>query len=293
MFSAEDLAQLEARLQDALVRGDERELEVLGYGEISSVVAWSVGQERFACKRLPEFESRERFERYRAQFDRYLAELDEAGIEPVPSSLGVIEKDGAIAVWCLQPRLPGDALLPRVIRNVPVERARELFEALCERLVGAVGPRLGVDGQLSNWVWLHGRLAFLDVTTPMLRDASGNDELDTDLFLASLPWALRAWVKRFMLRDILDKYYEPRGVVLDLLGNLHKERLDHLIAPALEVANRHFRDRPLSDDELHHYYAADARTWRLLQRLRRLDRQWQRRVRRRPYPFLLPGDIAR
>jgi hypothetical protein len=293
MFSAEELARLEARLQDALVCGDEPDLEVLGYGEISSVVAWSVGEECFACKRVPDFDSRERFGRYRAQFERYLAELGKAGIEPVPSALEVIEKEGALAVWCLQPRLPGDALLPRVMREVPVQRARELFEALCDRLLGAVGPRLGVDGQLSNWVWLHGRLAFLDVTTPMLRDAAGNDELDADLFLASLPWALRALVKRFMLRDILDKYYEPRGVVLDLLGNLHKEGLDQLIAPALEVANRHFPDRPLSDDELHRYYAADARTWRLLQRLRRLDRQWQRRVRRRPYPFLLPGDIAR
>ena len=29
--------------------------------------------------------------------------------------------------------------------------------------------------------------------------------------------------------------------------------------------------------------------WALLQRLRRCDRWWQRRVRRRPYPFLLPG----
>jgi hypothetical protein len=31
----------------------------------------------------------------------------------------------------------------------------------------------------------------------------------------------------------------------------------------------------------------------LIQRLRRLDRAWQRRVRRRPYPFLLPGPVAR
>jgi hypothetical protein len=31
----------------------------------------------------------------------------------------------------------------------------------------------------------------------------------------------------------------------------------------------------------------------LLQRLRRADRWWQRTVRRRPYPFLLPGRIDR
>ena len=38
---------------------------------------------------------------------------------------------------------------------------------------------------------------------------------------------------------------------------------------------------------------ADARMWALLQRLRRADRWWQRRVRRRQYPFLLPGEVQR
>jgi hypothetical protein len=33
--------------------------------------------------------------------------------------------------------------------------------------------------------------------------------------------------------------------------------------------------------------------WGLLQRLRRIDRSWQRRVRRRQYPFLLPGKVER
>jgi hypothetical protein len=33
--------------------------------------------------------------------------------------------------------------------------------------------------------------------------------------------------------------------------------------------------------------------WALLQILRRVDRSWQRGVRRRSYPFLLPGRIAR
>ena len=36
------------------------------------------------------------------------------------------------------------------------------------------------------------------------------------------------------------------------------------------------------------YFARDKRLWLLMQRLRRADRAWQRRVRRRAYPFLLP-----
>jgi hypothetical protein len=46
-------------------------------------------------------------------------------------------------------------------------------------------------------------------------------------------------------------------------------------------------------DEVRRTYVADARMWLLLQRLRRLDRAWHRRIRRRTYPFLLPGRIER
>jgi len=41
------------------------------------------------------------------------------------------------------------------------------------------------------------------------------------------------------------------------------------------------------------YYRSDARLWELMLRLRRADRWWQRRIRRRTYPFLLPGHIER
>jgi hypothetical protein len=49
----------------------------------------------------------------------------------------------------------------------------------------------------------------------------------------------------------------------------------------------------LEADEVARDYASDARQWELLLRLRRADRWWQQRVRRREYPFLLPGPITR
>lgn len=291
---AAELATLEERLQDAFRTGNETGLHVLGYGEISSVVAWTVGHERFACKRLPEFDGVARFERYREVFERYLRTLDERGIPPVPSTLQTIPlANGHLAVWCIQPMLPVSGLLPNLMRESLRKEAISRFDALAEHVASAVGPTLGLDGQLSNWVLVDGEVRYLDVTTPLLRDASGQDELDADLFLASLPWALRPVVKRVMLTKIVDKYFEPRGVMLDLLGNLYKERLDHLLAPFLEVANARLGGEPITLEEARRYYDDDARTWALLQRLRRVDRAWQRGVRRRPYPFLLPGDIER
>jgi hypothetical protein len=124
-----------------------------------------------------------------------------------------------------------------------------------------------------------------------MRDDDGRSRLDADLVLASIPWALRGIIKRFVLADIIDKYHQPRGVVLDLLGNLIKEKLEELVDPFIASANR--RLDPLTSEEVRRYYADDARTWALLQRLRQMDRAWHRRVRRRPYAFLLPGQIDR
>ncbi len=52
-------------------------------------------------------------------------------------------------------------------------------------------------------------------------------------------------------------------------------------------------DPPLTVDEVRKYYRSDARTWEVLLRLRRADQWWQRRVRRRTYPFLLPEPTER
>ena len=99
-------------------------------------------------------------------------------------------------------------------------------------------------------------------------------------------------MRRFLLRAILDKFYELRGTLVDLLGNMYKERLGHLVPAFVESANR-VVSPPINVREAESYYRADARLWALLQALRRTDRWWQRRLRRRPYPFLLPGRIVR
>ena len=63
------------------------------------------------------------------------------------------------------------------------------------------------------------------------------EALDTELFLASLPWALRGLVRFFLVRSILDKYYRPREVVRDLLANLVKEGISDRLSIASEVVN--------------------------------------------------------
>jgi hypothetical protein len=97
---------------------------------------------------------------------------------------------------------------------------------------------------------------------------------------------------RCLLDEILSHYRSPRPALVDAVANLHKERLPSAIPALLEAANA-VVDPPIWADEARSYYRQDALMWEVLQRLRRADRWWQRHVRRRRYPFLLPGTIER
>ena len=137
-------------------------------------------------------------------------------------------------------------------------------------------------------------LQHLDVTTPLLRDGAGRDRIDAELFLAALPRPLRGVVRRHLLRSITGVYFDRRLAALDFLGNLIKERLAEHVAAGVEVATRLLAPgAAITAGEVRRYYARDARLWALLLGLRRADRFWQLRVRRRSYPFLLPGKIER
>ena len=287
------LEALESRVVLALESGDASPLEVLGYGEISCVLALRFGGSAVACKRLPPFADERALGAYCSCFAAQVEAFERGGIPVLATTLHRVESPGDRPVaYCVQPLVDRDALVPAIVAREPGARTRELAESIIDIALAYVSPARGLDAQLSNWAVVDGQLVYLDVTTPLLRDEAGRERLDIDVFLASLPWALRVVVKRLVLKGILDAYYSPRGVIRDLLANLVKEGLgDRLAGLVAAVGGR--VDPPLSLDEVRRHYAEDARTWRLLQHLRRADRAWQRRVRRRQYPFLLPGPVER
>jgi hypothetical protein len=287
------LAELERRVDRALTTGNESGIEVLGYGEISCVLAWHDGSEPVAAKRLPLFDSSALFEAYRGAFETYLHTLGSVGVHVVPSRLETTPAaDGRIAAWCLQPLLDPSSLAPIWLKTADEDTSRWLLGRIADHVISAVGPGLGLDGQLSNWAVAGDDVLYFDVTTPMVRDQTGHDLLDFDLFIASLPWALHGLVRRYVLGMILDTYYRPREVLRDLIANLIKEAVADRIPLGLEVVNE--RVKPAIDEaEVRRYYRQDAGMYAILQRLRRIDRTWQRRVRRRQYAFLLPGKVER
>jgi hypothetical protein len=292
-LAEEDLRQLEAEVERALGAADESGLRVLGYGEISLVLGCPAANPAFACKRLPVFPSRARFEDYRETLEDYLAQLRERGIDVVETELRPVERaDGTIAGYAVQPVLAPETLATSILRDSDPAAEHPLVEAVVEAAFAAIGPHLGIDAQLSNWTWEEGRLRYLDVTTPMIWDADGRPRLDFDLLVRPLPAPMRWPTKRFLAPKILDGYRKRRGVMSDLCGNLIKERLESWIPAFLDAGNRGLEER-MTEQQVRSYYRSDRRLWGLLLALRHLDRSWQRRVRRRPYPFLLPRRIQR
>ena len=292
-LSEDELQRLDAEVESALDQADESRLLVLGGGEISLVLGWPPADPAFACKRLPVFPTRDRFDAYRRTLVDYLDALRERGVDVVETELSPIEReDGTVAGYAVQPVQPAETLGAAVLAAGDPAVGHPMVDAIVATAFAAIGPRLGIDAQLSNWTWEKGRLRYLDVTTPMIWAADGSPRLDLDLLVRALPAIARRPVRRFLAPRILDAYRHRRGVANDLLGNLIKERLDSWIPAFLEPVNRSL-DPPISEQAVRSYYRSDARLWEWLLRIRRLDRAWQRHVRRRPYQFLLPHRVAR
>jgi hypothetical protein len=293
MINATELTQLEALVSRALETGDEEQLRVLGYGEITLVLAWPPHAPTLACKRLPSFPNHETVDAYREVLDVYLGALRSRGVDVVKTELHTVDRDdGRVAAYCVQHALDAATIVPALLRTCNPADGHPVFAAIVDAVFGACDPQVGIDAQLANWVWDAGALRYFDVTTPMLRDDAGRLRLDADLFLTSFPWPLRAPFRRFVLPGVIARYSRPRDVLIDLLGNMCKERLDPWLPAALAAVNARVTPE-ITEAEVRKFYAADARLWAAVLAVRRADRWWQRRVRRRTYQFLLPRRIDR
>lgn len=288
----DELRALDSLVDEALKSGREELLPTLGYGEISLVLGWPQEAPRYACKRMPAFPSQAAFESYARTLGDYVAALEAAGMDVVPTEMrGVDQLAGSVVGYVVQPILRADTLAPPILHAADPGDGHPLVEAIVAAAAGTVSPRIGLDAQLSNWTWDGGRLTYLDVSTPMLWDEAGVSRLDLEPLAQAYPAILRPLLRRFVAPRILDGYRDLRGVYLDLCGNLLKERLDLWLGAFLAaIAPR--LTQPLTAEDVHRYYRSDARLWAVLLRLRRLDRAWRLRT-GRTYPFLLPGPIER
>lgn len=244
----------------------------------------------------------------------YVRALEAHGVACVPTALQRYERaDGKVVAYLVQPRAPRERLLPVFLASAPRDVALTAFRALLgviEGATGALGGRLGLDGQLANWLLdvdpgevVAGdartvKLRYLDNSTPFMKDRDGREMLDLSAFLVTFPAPLRVLVSTFLVKGIIQQYYSARLVIKDLIANMLKERLDGLVAPFIAEANARAAvaaspEGPITEAEVRSYYKSDAAMYAALQWARRADRWVTMRVCRRTYPHLLPPPIER
>ena len=281
-----DLGAVDGAVEAAIRAGEAGPLRVLGYGEITLVLGWPSERPELALKRLPVFRDAAQLARYESLLAGYLAELRGRGVAVVPTELAWTEHPAPHA-YLVQPLVPRDAVLDRVLESADPDRGAALLGTVVANVAATVDARVGLDAQVANWaVDERGGLADLDVSTPLMRSGDGRNMLELSPFLSIYPAALRRPLRR-VAHDVMGQFHDPRTVLVDVASNLVKEHLDRWLPALLDAANEHVAPA-ITEAEVRSYFTRDRRLWLLMQRLRRADRAWQRRVRRRPYPFLLP-----
>jgi len=286
---------------------------ILGYGEISTTFSLEA-MPGIAFKRMPPFSSAAEINAYKSVVDRYCALLtDECGIDVAEYAFFDMKNryDERI-VYVAQPRLPETSIGNYILIHSTPRELEVMINSVTDRLVRiwqrnrthAQDVLVAIDGQISNWSFPSTDEnsclpVYFDITTPLFR-VGGKEQLDTEIFLKSCPSFL-VWLVRWQfLQDVLDRYYDTRMVLVDMVANFHKEGRADLIDTAILIINRLLEEKgvedaitPLTRPEVERYYKNDAFIWSLFLWLRRFDRMLKTKVLGRRYNFILPGKIKR
>ncbi len=314
----EFLAQWESTLDPRRPERAHPPAQVLGYGEISTVLSIDHPLLReYALKRMPMFHHRGEVDAYINLHQTYLRHLQDIGIHvPETHLLPVPRHPQGYTVYILQKRLPSHAIGNHLIRILPLKEALSfIFHVLHSiRLVFQYNAAhrgtlaLGFDAQISNWAVLNVEegattlprepiLAYFDTSTPLLQK-NGREQLNPELFLRSAPSFLVWIIRLFFLKDVMTRYYNFRLVVLDLIANFYKEKRGDWVPQVIQAVNTWVQDMPewsgppYSVDEVRAYYREDAFIWRFYLAARKLDRRLHEGL-GRTYPYILPDNIER
>ncbi|MBF0120080.1 MAG: hypothetical protein HQK79_14700 [Desulfobacterales bacterium] len=288
-------------------------VKVLGYGEISTTFQIG-GMDELAFKRMPAFPTNIEGENYCKAVKEYCDILEAAKVCVLEYKFEQItNSDGENIVYIVQPRLEAETLGNEFIKKCSDEELNVVIYKVLYSIASIWrknkkdGPEeiVGLDAQISNWVF-HKEIfnadsmpLYLDISTPLFR-RNGKETLNTEFFLKSMPFFLVWIVKLAFLKEILDRYYDMRSVLIDISANFIKEGQIKRISSAIEIINRFLKNEasdlniePLSRDEVLKYYQSDKFIWSFLLGCRRLDRFIKTKLLCKKYNFILPGTIKR
>lgn len=296
------LEKFELQLNPQNLRASAFASTLLGYGEISSIFRLDQMPE-IALKRMPLFSGLEQARAYETSYYEYCAALTQAGLRLPGDDTHIVKKSaGLFVLYIAQESFRSENFGHKLIHSRDEIFSADLILRILRALntvwafneTAAPGLELAIDGQISNWVLNEtDELVYVDTSTPIFKK-DGMEQMKPELILRSAPSFLRAVIKAFFLKDVMDRYYQKRAVLTDLVANLYKEQKPELIPMALDVINEKITGQtPLSPKEIKSYYKEDKFIWSLFLFARRVDRWITTRIKKKSYEFILPGRIKR
>ena len=130
--------------------------------------------------------------------------------------------------------------------------------------------------------------------------SNGVEQMDVEVMLRVMPAPVAWYMRKFELQAVLDRYYDPRLVLIDIAANFIKEGHAGRIPAVLEQINGWLTGpgadldvAPISEREVERYYRSDKALWALYLRVRKADRFVTTRILGRRYNYILPGKVRR
>ncbi len=307
-------------------------IHILGIGEITTTIEvkgrhWGKihpTQKRMmklAYKRMPAFATREAMDHYIKIHLEYQVLLKSLGI-PAPwhDNLTRQRQDQKWVVYNRQERFPANTVACLIIQDQTNDDAINLFNTLLLKMEKLFQHNLdhpkqliGLDAQISNWILPdygsddcgdddggsavrrdNQLILYIDTSTPMLR-YDGLEQLDTELFLQSIPALFRPIVRHGFLQQVLDRYYIPREIILDLVASYITHHRPDLVPAIVDAANHFLKNSPSTKDakpftikQIQAYNREDVMIWHFFRTLKRIDRYVSETLLGKTYEQRLP-----
>jgi hypothetical protein len=320
-LNRELLRELEESINTRYPEKSKIPIKILGWGEISLVFEIINDSDNVAYKRIPIFDTEKQVKRHIWAYNKYNTFLSEkVGIKvPEFDTAWFKNEKGEIMFYCVQEKVPPKSIGNKVIHALPslkdlnylmLKVLREIVKVWRFNINNTEGLQLGLDGQISNFSVLNynlmkpridknTKLVYLDTSTPMFR-INGLNGMEPKLFLTSTPWFLRGIIQAFFLDEVVDRYYDLRDVVTDLLANFFKEQMAEVIPFLVNQVNTFFTQealefglKPFTVEEIKKYYDNDKMIWQIFQGARKIDRYIKTQLLHKKYRFFLPENIER
>jgi hypothetical protein len=294
-------------------------IKILGFGEMSLVFEIIGDPEQLAYKRIPIFENEKQVRRHIWAYNEYCRILEkEVGlILPEHQVICFLDDNGKIQFYSIQAKIDPESVGNKIIHYISDDEV-EILVLLVLRELKKVwklnkekeDTEIGLDGQISNFVLIdydaknptvdeNSKLLYLDTSTPFLRK-NGVEAMEAELLLNSTPSFLRFLIKAFFVQDVLDRYYDLRLVIIDLIANFFKEQLSEIIPRLIKRVNEFLKEEAsefeldlISFTEVQKYYKSDKMIWLIFQNARRIDRYIKTKLLKKKYDFYLPEKIKR